>query len=98
MSRNAIAPPRAAGAGLAYLTLRNLPVRKLLGCLRALGWCPLRRRGSHQVWAAPAGPQVSIVVGHRGRDVSAIVLAAVRRALREAELRVRTTRRLGHGR
>jgi predicted RNA binding protein YcfA (HicA-like mRNA interferase family) len=63
---------------------RTYRVRDLLHDLRRHGCRPLRTRGSHQIWATPTGAKLGVVVNHPGNDVSATVLAAVRRALRRA--------------
>lgn len=61
---------------------RQMKVRELLRDLRERGCRPVRCRGSHQTWLTPAGEFVTLVVNHLGGDVSPVVLASVRRALR----------------
>jgi predicted RNA binding protein YcfA (HicA-like mRNA interferase family) len=63
---------------------RTYRVRDLLHDLRRHGCRPLRTRGSHQVWTTSRGTRFGVVVNHPGDDVSAIVLACVRRTLRAA--------------
>ncbi len=61
---------------------RRPKLRHLLQELRTLGFRPERTRGSHQVWSTPGGAHLTLVVNHANCDVTPIVLASVRRALR----------------
>lgn len=56
--------------------------RHLLGWLKRIGCAQLRCRGSHATWRLPSGATVTIPIAHLGRDVSANVLADLRRKLR----------------
>lgn len=61
---------------------RRYRVRDLLSRLYALGGTALRMRGSHKIVGLPSGRTVSVPANHLGHEVSAVVLASVRRALR----------------
>lgn len=65
---------------------RRYRVRDLLARLHELGAEPVRQRGSHQTVTFPSGRAVTVKVNHPGEDVSPIVLATVRRAVREEGL------------
>lgn len=62
---------------------RRYRVRDLLARLSELGGVAVRQRGSHQVVALPSGRCCTLKVNHQGEDVSPIVLATVRRVVRE---------------
>ena len=63
------------------IRISNLQVR-----LRALGCRPLRCRGSHQTWNTPGNQRLCLKVNHPGNDVSRLILARVRRILRQEGL------------
>lgn len=63
-----------------------MKVRKLMSDLRKLGCRPKRCNGSHGTWTTPGGVPFTLVVNHPGADVSATVLASVRRVLRKEGL------------
>lgn len=54
--------------------------------LRSLGCVPVRRKGSHEWWRTPSGRGFPLVANRRGQDVSYVVLATVRRVLRNEGL------------
>lgn len=52
-------------------------VRELLQQLRLRGWIAVRQNGSHQIWQAPNGTRVPVVVNHPNDPVSRTVLKTV---------------------
>ncbi len=65
---------------------RNPKVREVRARLVKLGCKRVRCNGSHETWEAPDGSRCPIKINHLGADVSARVLASVRRWLRGAGL------------
>jgi len=56
-------------------------IRELLQELRQTGWVPVRQNGSHQIWQAPNGARVPIVINHPNDQVSRSVLKSIREAM-----------------
>jgi len=58
---------------------RRPKVRELLAELRDAGWRPVRCRGSHQIWRAPDGRTMPLVINHMNDDTTPSVVASFRR-------------------
>ena len=54
---------------------RPKKIREVISDMRAQGWRSLERgKGSHEVWEAPSGQRVPIVVNHKNDVISRRVL------------------------
>ena len=61
--------------------------REVRRLLRAAGWAPVRRSGSHETWRSPHGERAVTVAGKDSDSVPAGTLAAMPRATGLDDLR-----------
>jgi predicted RNA binding protein YcfA (HicA-like mRNA interferase family) len=61
--------------------------REVRRLLRAAGWSPVRRSGSHETWRSPDGERAVTVARKDSDSVPAGTLAAMRRATGLDDLR-----------
>lgn len=59
------------------------PTRKMVKALRDAGFQPTRTVGSHTMWRAANGTQISVPDGHR--TISAGVVRKIMKAIEEAQ-------------